>query len=135
MFFRLEQPIHPSLLIFVKFQQEFSLMAAVSNVPYITWKMMSISSCHLLLASHLRGPYRHKGLFLLELPFWCQKVDPKTLFGPTLAAFNLHINRLAWSDKKSPPNLPGFRVARPVSFVNVLVSGSSPRFLSIESQC
>jgi len=37
----------------------------------------------------------------LGWPFWCQKVDPKTLFGPTLASFNWHFNRLAWSDKKS----------------------------------
>jgi hypothetical protein len=33
--------------IFFKFQEKFSFVASVGNMPYITWKMMSIRPCHL----------------------------------------------------------------------------------------
>jgi len=42
----LKEPLQPSTLIPGKLQQEFSLMAPMSDVAKIAWKVMPIGSCH-----------------------------------------------------------------------------------------
>ena len=46
--FRLKKPVAPTLPILGELQQELLFMAAMSNVPYLPWYMMPVSSRHVL---------------------------------------------------------------------------------------
>ena len=88
----LKKPLQPSTLIPGKFQQKFSLMAPMSNVPYITRQIVSVSPCQIY--------------DLLETQFLVKKCGSKTEIPIIYRPFFYNIKPLPWSD----PDFPRFDV-------------------------
>jgi hypothetical protein len=80
----LKKPLQPSTLIPGKLQQKFSLMAPMSNVPYIPRQIVSVSPCQIY--------------DLLETQFLVKECGSKTEIPIIYQPFFYNIKPLPWSD-------------------------------------
>jgi hypothetical protein len=88
--------LQPSTLIPGKLQQKFSLMAPMSNVPYIPRQIVSVTPCQIY--------------DLLETQFLVKKCGSKTEIPIIYRPFFHNIKPLPWSDPDFPELLSQFRI-------------------------